>query len=217
VHISDDSLLLTGGLTQFHIYRFNYFTETWTQVVTEKGMKINSLSEHSVIPVPGRPGTALIHGGRNNLGDYNHRLLWLTDFGNTIQCIRTKGLSPLNRVGTHAVLVDGMLYCIGGDTSATEVPFALSTESWEWTIPLHKFQEKVPQMTGSAMATANGKIYLHGGRAANDTGQPNMYVITPKRRPKQGNPADPEVLSQKDATVWAVFEKPRAVADEPWT
>jgi hypothetical protein len=140
----------------------------------------------------------------------------LTNYGETINYIRTKRLSPLNRVGKDAILLDEMLYCFGGD-SEFELPFALSTQTWAWSVPAQKFQEKVQPMTGSAIAAANGKMYFHGGRAPNVTMQPQMYVITPNKLATGETPAvQYDILEPNDKIVWRAMEDPEQAPDEIW-
>jgi hypothetical protein len=118
-------------------------------------------------------------------------------------------------MGVHAVFLDDSLYCFGGDPEL-EVPFALSTKTWTWTVPLIKSPEKVPPLIASAIAAADGKIYLHGGRTANGTVQPKVYVITPKRLIRESTKDTPKWRVERGSEAWNALERPRAVPDEDW-
>jgi hypothetical protein len=176
-------------------------------------MKIVSLIYHVVVPLPGQPGNALLHGGRDNMGSNNHKLLKITRYGNRIDYIRTMGLSPRGRMGPHTVLVGDWLYCFEGD-SDLEGPFALSTKTW--TVPQIKSPEKAPPLTASAIVAADGKIYLHGGRTANGAVQSKVSVITPNPPKEEVTKGAPKTGVQNGSEVWNGLESPRALPDEAW-
>jgi hypothetical protein len=180
VQMEPDLLLLSGGVTKFEVFHYRISTQSWSQIVPEKGPPFESLIDHSVLPLLSWPGCALIHGGRNLQGDFQNALVMMANRGQNFKYLKSAGLSPMNRLGSHLFLVEKIVYCFGGDDEV-EVPFALTVGVFGWRVPSNRLAGgQIPSMTRSAMAQSSGKIFLHGGRTANGKIHSQLYEIVPK-------------------------------------
>ncbi|OHT09635.1 hypothetical protein TRFO_21446 [Tritrichomonas foetus] len=209
--INEDIIFITGGIDEYHSYKFYFKEMKWERTKLKKGLKIKSLNFHSFLPIPKISNGGLIIGGQSKKAGkvtINDYMFFIKNFGEICDVVKHRRISPASRVHHSCVRVNDYALVFGG-TDET-ITFCFDLNDMTWLVPQF---EGAPILASSKFAIAqNDKtIWIHGGLDDDSKIISNLYMIDLQFQ-KNEFILD-KINFERDQFVYNMLQNPKSMRD----